>query len=386
MLDSYVDDGKESPSDADKQKSKEFWLELANQRLAGLRGGGQDADEPQQTAESYTIDGMPTRQPGEPFSEVEAKLQVSAARERLEESGVFREIDSRTQRTLRRILAAFREARVGPHLFGGTDGYGHGDLGRETLDEIYAKLFGAEAALIRIQCFSGTHAIACALFAVLRPGDEMLAISGKPYDTLEEVIGTRKEDPDLVPMGMTGSLDDFGVTYKEIDLFEDGSFDLKRIGEALDNPKTRLIHIQRSALSLSLLPPPLPIPLLLLLLALALLPSPSLPLSLLARLPPLRPSLPAPPLSVPFLHVGVDIDVCLFVRARERACVCGGGMHDEVTSCKQVVRVSVAALDSRAQDRGGDRLHQREARRRRRLCRQLLRRVCRGPGADACRR
>jgi len=119
-------------------------------------------------------------------------------------------------------------------------------MGRETLDEIYAKLFGAEAALVRIQCFSGTHAIACALFAVLRPGNEMLAISGKPYDTLEEVIGSRKEDPELLPFGMTGSLHDFGVTYNEIDLLETGEFDLASIDEALLNPNTRLVHIQRS--------------------------------------------------------------------------------------------------------------------------------------------
>jgi hypothetical protein len=122
-------------------------------------------------------DGTYARQPGQPFSEVEAKTLVSAARERLEAggafrdrvitiplcyklnlcatnydldaAGVFRDIDARTQRTVSRILKAFREARVGPHLFGGTDGYGHGDMGRETLDEIYAKLFGAEAALVR---------------------------------------------------------------------------------------------------------------------------------------------------------------------------------------------------------------------------------------------
>ena len=174
-----MDDGKESPSDADKHKSKEFWLELANQRLSALRGGSEDAEKTLHgAADGYTRDGMPARQPGEPFSEIEAKLLVSAARQRLEESGVFREIDSRTQRTLARVLTAYREARVGPHLFGGTDGYGHGDLGRETLDDIYAKLFGAEAALIRIQCFSGTHAIACALFAVLRPGDETSSKKG----------------------------------------------------------------------------------------------------------------------------------------------------------------------------------------------------------------
>jgi hypothetical protein len=236
----YVDDGNPSPSDIANEKSKEFWLELANQRLAGLRGGSDDDD-----AKVPGTDND-TRQPGEPFSEVEAQLIVSAARERLEAEGVFQEIDSRTKRTVKRVLAAFREARVGSHMFGGTDGYGHGDLGREKLDEIYAQLFGAEAALVRIQCFSGTHAIACALFAVLRPGNEMLAISGKPYDTLEEVIGSRKEDPELEPYGMTGSLDDFGVTYKEIDLLADGSFDLDKIEAALANPNTRLVHIQRS--------------------------------------------------------------------------------------------------------------------------------------------
>jgi len=150
-----------------------------------------------------------------------------------------------TQRTLSKVLKAFRAARVGPHLFAGTDGYGHGDLGRETLDDIYASLFGAEQALVRIQCFSGTHAIACALFAVLRPGDEMLAISGPPYDTLEEVIGTRKEDEELVEKGMTGSLDDFGVTYSQVELTETGDFDYEAIEAAL-SPETRLIHIQRS--------------------------------------------------------------------------------------------------------------------------------------------
>ena len=251
-IDEYVDDGRPSPSDVARDASMEFWLELANQRLAGLRGGGETAADGAGTvagavdAVSPAASESPPRQPGEPFSEVEARLLVSAARERLDAAGLFREIDARTQRTLARILAAFREARVGPHLFGGTDGYGHGDQGRETLDEIYAKLFGAEAALVRVQCFSGTHAIACALFAVLRPGHELLAISGKPYDTLEEVIGSRKEDPELEPHGMTGSLDDFGVTYKEIDLLEGGDFDLDAIDVALTNPHTRLVHIQRS--------------------------------------------------------------------------------------------------------------------------------------------
>jgi cystathionine beta-lyase family protein involved in aluminum resistance len=92
---------------------------------------------------------------------------------------VFADIDERTELHLRRLLTVFRKHNVGPHLFAGVDGYGHGDLGREALDNIYAELMGAEAALVRIQIFSGTHAIACALFGVLRPGDEMLTVSGK---------------------------------------------------------------------------------------------------------------------------------------------------------------------------------------------------------------
>lgn len=90
----------------------------------------------------------------------------------------FEEVDRKTEAHMRRFLKAFRSKNVGPHHFAGVDGYGHGDLGREALDEIYAELFGAEAAMVRIQMFSGTHAIACALFGVLRPGDEMLAVSG----------------------------------------------------------------------------------------------------------------------------------------------------------------------------------------------------------------
>jgi len=109
---SYVDDGKPSPSDTDAMASKDFWLELARLRLKG--SGGAVAPEPADTDadDGYTIDGQPKRQPGEPFSEMEAKLLVLAARERLEASGMFREIDSRTQRTVSRILKAFREARV----------------------------------------------------------------------------------------------------------------------------------------------------------------------------------------------------------------------------------------------------------------------------------
>ena len=142
---------------------------------------------------------------------------------------------------LERVLDAFRARGVGTHHFAGIDGYGHGDLGREAMDDIFAELMGAEAALVRIQCFSGTHAIACALFGTLRPGDQLLGVSGAPYDTLEEVIGLRGGTPD----GLHGSLADFGVTYGQVELAADGTFDLEAIGAAM-TPATRMLHVQRS--------------------------------------------------------------------------------------------------------------------------------------------
>ncbi|CBJ48545.1 aluminium resistance family protein [Ectocarpus siliculosus] len=148
------------------------------------------------------------------------KEAVDQAGERL--IPLFAEVDAHTKRTLRRVLDTFREFRVGSNVFAGVDGYGHGDIGRETLDKVYARLFGAEAALVRVQCFSGTHAIACALFGVLRPGDTMLACSGRPYDTLDEVIGTRipmndeyADASDPLPEGLIGNLKEFHVSYTE---------------------------------------------------------------------------------------------------------------------------------------------------------------------------
>lgn len=104
---------------------------------------------------------------------------------------IFSEIDHKVKQNLKRTLAAFRDHRLGVHHFASVTGYGHNDLGRETLDEIFAQIMEAQAAIVRVQFVSGTHAIACALFGVLRPGDEMLGVAGAPYDTLEEVIGLR---------------------------------------------------------------------------------------------------------------------------------------------------------------------------------------------------
>ncbi|CAM9828552.1 unnamed protein product, partial [Choristocarpus tenellus] len=135
----------------------------------------------------------------------------------------FLSVDQHTKQTLKRVLDAFREFRVGSEMFAGVDGYGHGDIGRDTLDKVYARLMGAEAAMVRVQCFSGTHAIACALFGVLRPGDTMLACSGKPYDTLDEVIGTRQpmtdnygDENDPLEEGLIGNLKEFQVNYSEV--------------------------------------------------------------------------------------------------------------------------------------------------------------------------
>ncbi|WKW05532.1 aminotransferase class I/II-fold pyridoxal phosphate-dependent enzyme [Synechococcus elongatus] len=150
---------------------------------------------------------------------------------------IFVGLDVQVKENLGRVLEAFRAERVGVHHFAGVSGYGHDDLGRETLDRLYASVFGAEAAAVRIQFVSGTHAIAAALFGVLRPGDELLAIAGAPYDTLEEVIGTRGEGQ--------GSLKDFGVSYRELALTESGEVDWQALTTAI-RPNTRLALIQRS--------------------------------------------------------------------------------------------------------------------------------------------
>ncbi|GAB2215493.1 hypothetical protein Droror1_Dr00019880 [Drosera rotundifolia] len=150
----------------------------------------------------------------------------------------FRAVDDLVARNTFRVLRSYQNARVGSHFFGGCTGYGHDEAGgREGLDQAFAEIFGAESAIVRSQFFSGTHAITCALFAILRPGDELLAVAGAPYDTLEEVIG--KRDCGL------GSLKDFGIKYREVPLAEDGRLDWQGLASAL-LPETRCALIQRS--------------------------------------------------------------------------------------------------------------------------------------------
>ena len=141
------------------------------------------------------------------------------------------------EQRLQRVLDALAAERVGTQHFASLTGYGHGDQGREVVDRVFARVLGAEAAAVRMQFVSGTHAIAAALFGVLRPGDRLLSITGRPYDTLEEVIGLRGEGQ--------GSLTEFGVVYDELALFNDGSVDQEALDQALEQP-CRMVLIQRS--------------------------------------------------------------------------------------------------------------------------------------------
>ena len=148
----------------------------------------------------------------------------------------FREIDAVAEYNQLKVLRAMQKNRVSAEHFNGSTGYGYNDSGRETLEKVYADTFHTEDALVRSQITCGTHALALALSANLRPGDELLSISGKPYDTLEEVIGIR---PSM------GSLAEYGIRYRQAELKEDGSFDFDAIKAAL-RPETRIAAIQRS--------------------------------------------------------------------------------------------------------------------------------------------
>ena len=150
---------------------------------------------------------------------------------------IIREIESVREINQYKVIAAMQEHRLSDSHFGGTTGYGYNDRGREVLDSVYASVFGAEDALVRHQIVSGTHAIAICLYGNLRPGDELLSVTGKPYDTLEEVIGIRGEG--------AGSLKDFGIAYRQLDLLEDGGIDTDNIRTVM-GPRTKMVLIQRS--------------------------------------------------------------------------------------------------------------------------------------------
>ena len=164
-----------------------------------------------------------------------ARARIGQARDRLRPMAEQRTAGVSVR--LEKVLNAFAAERVGTQHFASVSGYAHGDQGREVLDRVFARVLGAEAAAVRLQFVSGTHAIAAALFGVLRPGERMLSITGRPYDTLEEVIGLRGEGQ--------GSLRDFGVQYEELPLLDSGAVDEAALDAALDTPR-RLVLIQRS--------------------------------------------------------------------------------------------------------------------------------------------
>ena len=148
----------------------------------------------------------------------------------------FKEIDIRAEYNQMKVINAMQKNRVAENHFSTSTGYGYNDDGRDTLESVYAEVFHTEAALVRPQITCGTHALYTALASVLRPGDELLSPAGGPYDTLEEVIGIRES---------RGSLAEYGITYRQVDLLCDGSFDYDNIKSAI-NEKTKMVTIQRS--------------------------------------------------------------------------------------------------------------------------------------------
>lgn len=162
---------------------------------------------------------------------------VSEAEESIKEQ--LKHIENICEINQLRVMKAFADNRVSDSHFVATTGYGYDDLGRDTLDRVYADIMGAEDALVRHNFISGTHTISTALFAVLRPNDILVSITGKPYDTLEEVIGIQGE-------AGNGSLKDFGVKYVQIDLKHDGTPDLEQIKFTLTHMNVKAVTIQRS--------------------------------------------------------------------------------------------------------------------------------------------
>lgn len=148
----------------------------------------------------------------------------------------FQKIDENAEYNQLKVLKALQDNQVSEACLLGTTGYGYNDLGRDTLERVYASVFHTEDALVRPQITCGTHALALALMSNLRPGDELLSPVGKPYDTLEEVIGIRPSK---------GSLQEYGVSYRQVELLSDGSFDYEGIKAAI-NERTKLVTIQRS--------------------------------------------------------------------------------------------------------------------------------------------
>ncbi|MEC2223164.1 MULTISPECIES: aminotransferase class I/II-fold pyridoxal phosphate-dependent enzyme [Heyndrickxia] len=166
-----------------------------------------------------------------------AKLRQMAEEAERQIRPIHSAIEKRAEANQFRVLQSFQKYKVSESHFYPSTGYGYDDAGRETLENIYADVFGAEAGLVRPQIISGTHAITISLFGVLRPGDELLYITGKPYDTLDEITGVHGSG--------NGSLQEFNITYNYVNLKEDGTVDFEAVRKAI-HPHTKMIAIQRS--------------------------------------------------------------------------------------------------------------------------------------------
>ena len=168
---------------------------------------------------------------------IKPELEAWAKKQEEELKEKFKEIEEIGEYNSAKVLHALQQNHISEIHFGSTSGYGYNDIGREAIEKVFAQIFRAEDALVRGQFISGTHALTVALFALLRPGDTMLSITGKPYDTLDEVIGI-VDNP--------SSLKSYGVNFEQIDLNEDGSFAIEKIQECLKEKRIKLIEIQRS--------------------------------------------------------------------------------------------------------------------------------------------
>lgn len=172
------------------------------------------------------------------YKELGVKEEIIELSKKVEKdlNPIFKKVNQTAECNSLKVLMAFQKYNLSEMHFNGTTGYGYGDVGRDTIENIYADIFKSEDALVRTQFISGTHAISTALFGILRPGDTLISISGKPYDTLDEVIGIEENK---------SSLKSYGVNYEEIDLIND-DFDYAKIEERLKKGNVKLIEIQRS--------------------------------------------------------------------------------------------------------------------------------------------
>ncbi len=172
-----------------------------------------------------------------PYFKIDTKIQEAAEKAARMTEQAMKRIDETTEYNQQKMMAAFAQAGVSESHFAASTGYGYGDRGRDALDLVYAKAFGAEDALVRHNFVSGTHALTVALFGVLRPGDTMLSVTGIPYDTLRGVIGITDDG--------NGSLKEFGVRYEQLELKADGTPDYEEIEKRV-SPKIKMVYVQRS--------------------------------------------------------------------------------------------------------------------------------------------